>query len=398
LNARHPQVLKLIMDSLRYWIEEMHVDGFRFDLASTLARELHDVDRLSAFFDIIHQDPVISQVKLIAEPWDVGDGGYQVGNFPAGWAEWNGRYRDTVRRYWKSDDGQLSDLGYRLTGSSDLYDRDGRRPSASINFVTAHDGFTLQRPGQLQRQAQRGQPGGQQRRNERQLLLEHGRRRPHRRFRNHPTPRAAEAELSRDAALIARRADDSGGDEISRTQNGNNNAYCQDDEITWVDWRLDGCKISLMEFTQKLIQFRRDHPSLHRRKFYQDRAIRGTEEKDIVWLRPDGQEMSDEEWGLGWVRCLGLMLNGETIGEVDEAGEPSRTTRFSSCSIAITSRSSFSSPSRQARKNGRSSSIPTIRSWLPTLASPNRARPVDLVPLSLVVCREPSSRPVFPVC
>ncbi|MGA2215146.1 MAG: glycogen debranching protein GlgX, partial [Bryobacteraceae bacterium] len=321
LNVRHPQVLKLIMDSLRYWIEEMHVDGFRFDLASTLARELHDVDRLSAFFDIIHQDPVISQVKLIAEPWDVGDGGYQVGNFPAGWAEWNGRYRDTVRRYWKSDEGQLSDLAYRLTGSSDLYDRDGRRPSASINFVTAHDGFTMHDlVSYNDKHNEANQEGNNDGANDNHSwnmgaegptdnpeIIER-RERQKRNF-------LATLLLSQGVPMIL------GGDEISRTQNGNNNAYCQDNESTWLDWSLDNRKIALVEFTQKLIRLRRDHPSLHRRKFYQGRAIRGTEEKDIVWLRPDGQEMSDEEWGLGWVRCLGLMLNGETIGEVDEGGE-----------------------------------------------------------------------------
>ncbi len=210
LNARHPQVLKLIMDSLRYWIEEMHVDGFRFDLASTLARELHDVDRLSAFFDIIHQDPVISQVKLIAEPWDVGDGGYQVGNFPAGWAEWNGRYRDTVRRYWKSDEGQLSDLGYRLTGSSDLYDRDGRRPSASINFVTAHDGFTLHDLVSYNDKHNEANEETTSDGTNDNYSWNMGAGRPDRRSRNHPTPGAAEAELSSDPVAVARRADDSG--------------------------------------------------------------------------------------------------------------------------------------------------------------------------------------------
>ncbi len=236
LNARHPQVLKLIMDSLRYWIQEMHVDGFRFDLASTLARELHDVDRLSAFFDIIHQDPVISQVKLIAEPWDVGDGGYQVGNFPAGWAEWNGRYRDTVRRYWKSDEGQLSDLGYRLTGSSDLYDRDGRRPSASINFVTAHDGFTLhdlvsyndkhnEANGEDNNDGTNDNyswnMGAEGPTDDREII-----QRRERQKRNF----LATLLLSQGVPMIL------GGDEISRTQNGNNNAYCQDNETTWVDW------------------------------------------------------------------------------------------------------------------------------------------------------------------
>src|ERR1700683_2871085 len=306
----------------------MHVDGFRFDLASTLARELHDVDRLSAFFDIIHQDPVISQVTLIAEPWDVGDGGYQGGNFPAGWAEWNGRYRDTVRPYWKSDDEQLSDLAFRLTGSSDLYDRDGRRPSASINFVTAHDGFTLH-----DLVSYNGKHNDANQEDNRDGTND-----------NYSWNMGAEGPTD-DPEIIQRRERQKrnflatllfsqgvpmilGGDEISRTQNGNNNAYCQDYETSGAHWRLAGCKISLLQFTQKLIQMRRDHPSLHRRKFYQGRAIRGTEEKDIVWLRPDGQEMTDEEWGLGWVGCLGMILNGETIGEVDESGEAIKDDTF----------------------------------------------------------------------
>lgn len=328
LNVRHPQVLKLIMDSLRYWIEEMHVDGFRFDLASTLARELHDVDRLSAFFDIIHQDPVISQVKLIAEPWDVGEGGYQVGNFPAGWAEWNGRYRDTVRRYWKSDDGQLSDLAYRLTGSSDLYERDGRRPSASINFVTAHDGFTLHDLVSFNEKHNEangeGNCDGSNDNHSWNMGVEgptddpaiiEARERQKRNF-------LSTLLLSQGVPMLL------GGDEISRTQNGNNNAYCQDNETTWFSWNLDERKLKLMDFTRRLIEIRREHPNLHRRKFYQDRTIRKSAEKDILWVRPDGQEMGDEEWGLGWARSLGVVLNGATLGDVDEAGDLVKDSSF----------------------------------------------------------------------
>jgi len=321
LNVRHPQVLKLIMDSLRYWIEEMHVDGFRFDLAATLARELQDVDRLSAFFDIINQDPVVSQVKLIAEPWDVGEGGYQVGKFPVLWAEWNGKYRDTVRRYWKSDDGQLSDLAYRLTGSSDLYQQDGRRPSASINFVTAHDGFTMN--DLVSYNEKHNEANGEDNRDgsndnhswnmgvegptDNMDIIEL-RERQKRNF-------MATLLLSQGVPMIC------GGDEISRTQNGNNNAYCQDNPITWYNWDLDERKLSLLDFTRKLIEIRKDHPNLHRRKFYQDRSIRRSDVKDIMWLRPDGEEMTDEEWCAGWVRCLGVMLNGETLDHIDEKGE-----------------------------------------------------------------------------
>ncbi|MBV9771124.1 MAG: glycogen debranching enzyme GlgX, partial [Bryobacterales bacterium] len=393
LNARHPQVLKLIMDSLRYWIEEMHVDGFRFDLASTLARELHDVDRLSAFFDIIHQDPVISQVKLIAEPWDVGDGGYQVGNFPGGWAEWNGRYRDTVRRYWKSDDGQLSDLAYRLTGSSDLYDRDGRRPSASINFVTAHDGFTLHDLVSYNcKHNEDNQENNADGTND-----------------NHSWNMGAEGPTD-DAEIIERRERQKrnflatlllsqgvpmilGGDEISRTQNGNNNAYCQDNEITWVDWSLDERKIALLGYTQKLIQIRCNHPNLHRRKFFQDRAIRGSKEKDIVWLRPDGQEMSDEEWGKGWVRSLGLLLNGETVGDVDEDGEQIDDDTFLVLLNCHLEPIKFFVPPAPA---GEKWEI-IVDTNDPTLEVNTRfaedGGAIDLVPLSLVVCREPRQPP-----
>ena len=388
LNARNPQVLKLIMDSLRYWIEEMHVDGFRFDLAATLARELHDVDRLSAFFDIIHQDPVISKVKLIAEPWDVGDGGYQVGNFPAGWAEWNGRFRDTVRRYWKSDEGQLSDFAYRLTGSSDLYDRDGRRPTASINFVTAHDGFTLhdlvsynEKHNEANQEDNRDGTNdnyswnmGAEGPSDDPEIIER-RERQKRNF-------LATLLLSQGVPMIL------GGDEIGRTQNGNNNAYCQDNPTTWVNWNLDNRKIALLEFTQKLIQLRCDHPNLHRRKFYQGRPIRGTEEKDIVWLRPDGQEMSDEEWGLGWVRCLGLMLNGETLGDVDSSGEPICDDTFLIMLNCHHEPIQFYMPKP-----------PTAEKWEiiidtndPTLEPKTRysepGTPVELVPLSLAVARE----------
>lgn len=321
LNVRHPQVLKLIMDSLRYWIQEMHVDGFRFDLAATLARELQDVDRLSAFFDIINQDPVISQVKLIAEPWDVGEGGYQVGKFPVLWAEWNGKYRDTVRRYWKSDDGQLSDLAYRLTGSSDLYQQDGRRPYASINFVTAHDGFTLNdlvsyNEKHNEANGEDGRDGTNDNHSWNMgaegptddLEIIELRERQKRNF-------MATLLLSQGVPMIC------GGDEISRTQNGNNNAYCQDNPMTWYNWDLDERKLSMLEFTRHVIEIRKEHPNLHRRKFYQDRSIRRSDVKDIVWLRPDSEEMTDEEWNSGWVRCLGVMINGDTLDHVDEKGE-----------------------------------------------------------------------------
>ena len=293
LNVRHPQTLQLIMDSLRYWITEMHVDGFRFDLASTLARSLHEVDQLSSFFTIIHQDPVISRVKLIAEPWDVGEGGYQVGNFPTGWAEWNGKYRDAIRSFWRGLGRDAGELGYRLTGSSDLYASNGRAPFASVNFVIAHDGFTLADLVSLQRQAQRGERRGQPRRHRRQQLVELRRGGPDRRPEGHRRLRARQMRnflatllLSQGTPMIC------GGDEIGRTQGGNNNAYCQDNEISWYDWNLDEERKSLLEFTKRLIALRRDHPALHRAKFFKGRRIRGTDVRDIMWYRHDGAEMT----------------------------------------------------------------------------------------------------------
>ena len=337
LNVRHPQVLKLIMDSLRYWIQDMHVDGFRFDLASALARELHQVDRLSAFFDIINQDPVISQVKLIAEPWDVGEGGYQVGKFPPLWAEWNGRYRDVVRRYWKGDDGQLAELGYRLTGSSDLYQVDGRHPSASINFVTAHDGFTLNDLVTYNDKHNEANGEGNRDGSNDNHSYNYGAEGPtedkaitearQRQMRN----MMLTLLLSQGVPMIC------GGDEICRTQRGNNNAYAQDNQISWFNWDLNEAQRTMLQFTKKLVDIRREHPNLHRRKFFQDRRIDpggasrevdGRCEPDITWLRPDGGDMTPEEWNAGWVRCIGFELNGRTMDELNGVGEPIRDDTF----------------------------------------------------------------------
>jgi glycogen operon protein len=320
LNMTHPHTLRLIMDSLRYWVMEMHVDGFRFDLASTLARELHSVDRLGAFFDIIHQDPVLSQVKLIAEPWDLGEGGYQVGNFPVLWAEWNAEYRDTVRRFWKGDGGLVGGLALRLTGSSDLYGRGGRRPYASINFVTAHDGFTL--TDLVSYNEKHNDANGEENRDghnenlswncgtegptdNREILAL--RARQQRNF-------LATLILSQGVPMLL------AGDEIGRTQRGNNNAYCQDNEISWMDWKLDRWKRELLEFTQLLIRLRHQHPVLRRRVFFQGRRIRGSEVKDLAWFKPDGKEMTDDDWNNGFARCLGLRLAGDAIEEVDARG------------------------------------------------------------------------------
>ncbi|HSF34423.1 MAG TPA: glycogen debranching protein GlgX [Candidatus Tectomicrobia bacterium] len=320
LNMTHPRTLQLIMDSLRYWVTEMHVDGFRFDLASALARELHEVDRLGAFFDIIHQDPILSQVKLIAEPWDLGEGGYQVGNFPVLWAEWNAVYRDTVRHFWKGDGGQVSALGYRLMGSSDLYEHGGRRPYASVNFVTAHDGFTLhdlvsyqdkhnEANGEGNRDGHDDNIswncGAEGRTDDPQILAL--RARQQRNF-------LATLILSQGVPMLL------AGDEIGRTQQGNNNAYCQDNETSWVDWQLDRQRRDLLAFTRLLIDCRQNHPVLQRPKFFQGRSLRGSEVKDLTWFRPDGKEMTDEDWGNAFARCLGLRLAGDAIDEVDDRG------------------------------------------------------------------------------
>jgi glycogen operon protein len=321
LNMRSPRVLQLIMDSLRYWVTEMHVDGFRFDLASALARELHAVDKLGAFFDIIHQDPILSQVKLIAEPWDLGEGGYQVGNFPTKWTEWNGKYRDAVRRFWRGDGGALSEMATRLAGSSDLYAQSGRRPYASINFITAHDGFTLAdlvsyNEKHNEANAENNADG------ERHNLSWNGgvegatddpriREQRARQRRNF----MATLMLSVGVPMI------SGGDEVCRTQQGNNNAYCQDNPISWTDWTMTPERRELLEFTRRLIQLWKDHPVLRRRKFFQGRGIRGANVLDIAWLDPNGAEMTDETWNAPEGRALGVRLNGDAIQEVNERGE-----------------------------------------------------------------------------
>jgi glycogen operon protein len=321
LNMRHPQTLKLVMDSLRYWVTEMHVDGFRFDLASTLARELHDVDRLSAFFDIIHQDPVLSTIKLIAEPWDVGEGGYQVGNFPDLWTEWNGRYRDAVRRYWKGDQAVAAELGFRLTGSSDLYELSGRRPHASINFVTAHDGFTLH--DLVSYNSKHNEANGEQNRDgsDNNDSWNHGvegetenpaiidlRERQKRNF-------LVTLMVSQGVPMIC------SGDEMGKTQRGNNNAYCQDNELSWLDWSLDERRRALLEFTQRVIALRNEQPVLRRRRFFSGGYVRGSGLKDIVWFRPDGQEMSGADWNRPESHAIGMMLGGDAIPTLDEQGE-----------------------------------------------------------------------------
>lgn len=320
LYVRHPQVLKLITDSLRYWVTEMHVDGFRFDLASALARELYEVNSLAAFFDIIHQDPVLADVKLIAEPWDVGDGGYQVGNFPVLWSEWNGKYRDTVRDFWRGEDETLGEFAYRLTGSPDLYfQQNGRRPNASINFITAHDGFTLN--DVVSYNEKHNEANGEDNcdgeshnrswncgiegeTDDPEILQLRERQR-----RNFLTT----LMLSQGIPMLL------GGDELGRTQKGNNNGYCQDSDISWFNWNLVQENTELLDFCRELIYFRRQHPVFRRRKWFQGQAIRGV--PDIGWYNPDGSEMTQEQWDIGYAKSIALFLNGNMIPSPGPQGQ-----------------------------------------------------------------------------
>ena len=323
LLMRSPHVLQLIMDSLRYWVQDMHVDGFRFDLAATLARQFHEVDRLSAFFDLVQQDPIISQVKLIAEPWDLGDGGYQVGGFPPLWSEWNGQYRDTVRDFWRGEPSTLAEFASRLSGSSDLYEHSGRRPIASVNFVTAHDGFTLadlvsynekhneangedNRDGESHNRSWNSGVEGPT--DDPEILDLRGRQQ-----RNFLTTLL----LSQGVPMIAH------GDELGRTQQGNNNVYCQDDELSWVDWELDDERTGLLDFARRVVHLRRDHPVFRRRRFFAGAPERGGESdlRDIAWLTPDGAHMSDAQWQEEFARAVMVFLNGDAIAEPDLRGE-----------------------------------------------------------------------------
>ncbi|MBB6351080.1 glycogen operon protein [Nonomuraea muscovyensis] len=325
LLMRSPHVLQMIMDSLRYWVTEMHVDGFRFDLASTLARELHEVDRLSAFFDLVQQDPVLSQVKLIAEPWDVGPGGYQVGNFPSRWTEWNGRYRDTIRDLWRGRPATLPEFGSRFTGSSDLYQDDMRRPAASINFVTCHDGFTLQdlvsydhKHNEANKEGNRDGTDDNRSWNcgaegPADLAIESLREQQKRNF-------LTTLFLSQGVPMLSH------GDELGRTQQGNNNGYCQDNELTWVDWSDVRENWLLLEFTQRLAELRKKHQVFRRRRFFYGKPVRGL--SDIAWLTPSGEEMTDADWNVGYAKSLAVFLNGDAITEPDRRGRPIRDDSF----------------------------------------------------------------------
>ena len=327
-NLLHPRALQLVIDSLRYWVLEMHVDGFRFDLASALVRTYEGVNRLHPLFQVIQQDPVLSQVKLIAEPWDIGGGGYQVGNFPVPWSEWNGKYRDTIRSFWKGDEGRIGEMGYRLTGSPDLYEQNGRRPYASINFVTAHDGFTLtdlvgynEKHNELNGDENRDGDNNNQSWNcgvegptdDPQINALRDRQR-----RNFLTT----LFLSQGVPMLC------GGDEWGRTQNGNNNAYCQDNEISWFDWERNEQQNQLFEFTRELIYLRKEHPVFRRPKFLKGRRIPKSDIRDVTWFNPGGNQMSDSEWTSPFVRCLGMLLSGDATDVLNFEGEPIRDNTF----------------------------------------------------------------------
>ena len=327
-NVRSPHALQLIMDSLRYWVLDMHVDGFRFDLAAALARELHDVDRLSAFFDLVQQDPVVSQVKLIAEPWDVGEGGYQVGNFPPLWTEWNGKYRDTVRDFWRGRPGTLPDFASRLSGSSDLYEASGRRPVASINFITCHDGFTLTDLVSYERKHNEANGEANRDGTDDNRSWNCGTEGPA------DDPDVLELRQRQRRNFLATLLCSQGvpmllaGDETGRTQLGNNNAYCQDNEVSWLDWELAGQETGLLGFARALAGFLLRHPVFRRRRFFHGQRDSGDEPADISWLTPDGEEMSGSDWGRPPALAMAVFLNGEAITEPDPRGLPVRDDSF----------------------------------------------------------------------
>lgn len=388
LNARNPHTLQLIMDSLRYWVTEMHVDGFRFDLASTLARELHDVDRLSAFFDLVQQDPVVSQVKLIAEPWDIGEGGYQVGNFPGLWTEWNGKYRDTVRDYWRGEPETLGEFASRLTGSSDLYEATGRRPSASINFVTCHDGFTLAdlvsyNEKHNEANGEDNSDGESYNRSwncgvegpsdDPDILALRARQ-----IRNI----MATLLISQGTPMIAH------GDEVGRTQQGNNNVYCQDSELSWMDWSLIDANADLLTFTRRTTALRTEHPVFRRRRFFEGRPIRsGDEVRDIAWLTPAGHEMTQQDWDSDFGKCVMVFLNGDALPEPDARGRRVVDDSFLLCFNAHHDAVNFVTPNDDYAKEW-TAELDTADPTGSTELVMNAGEAISLTPRSMIILRK----------
>lgn len=384
LNMRNPHVLQLLMDSLRYWIQEMHIDGFRFDLASTLARELHDVDRLSAFFDLIQQDPIISQVKLIAEPWDVGEGGYQVGNFPPVWSEWNGKYRDCVRDFWRGENQTLGEFASRFTGSSDLYQNNSRLPYASINFITAHDGFTLNdlvSYNEKHNEANKeGNSDGESHNRSWNCGAEGSTDDPNiqnlrnKQKRNFLTTLI----LSQGAPMLL------SGDEMGRSQMGNNNAYCQDNEISWQNWeKIDK---GLLEFCQKLMDYRKRHPVFRRRRWFEGHPLHGSDLHDIEWFTVEGKQMASEDWGKGYVKSLGIFLNGKTIPNPNPRSEPVTDDDFYIIFNAQPEALDFNLPSREWSEQW-IKELDTAEGWLKTEQILKAEDKLNVEGRSLVVLR-----------
>jgi glycogen operon protein len=388
LNTQHPRVLQLLMDSLRYWAMEMHIDGFRFDLASTLAREAHNVSRLSGFFDCIAQDPIISNLKLIAEPWDVGEGGYQVGNFPTPWAEWNGKYRDNLRAYWKGDMGQLGELAYRLTGSADLFEWGGRKPDASVNFLTAHDGFTLYDTVAYNEKHNDANGENNQDGHNDNRSWNCGAEGPtddeavnalrRRQLRNFLTTLL----LSQGVPMLV------GGDEFGRTQKGNNNAYCQDNEISWFDWNHADWQKGLIEFTSRMIAVRKAHPVFRRPKYFQGRRIHGAGVKDLLWFDVDGSEMTREKWDNGVARCLGMLLSGDALDVRDVRGEPVRDDTFVLLFNAHHEPMKFALPGRQEVSWERVIDTREESGFLAETTTHSAGDEIELIERSLCVLRQ----------
>jgi glycogen operon protein len=383
LNMLHPRTIQLIMDSLRYWVLDMHVDGFRFDLAPVLARELYEVNRLGTFFDIIQQDPVLSQVKLIAEPWDVGPGGYQVGNFPVGWAEWNGKYRDAVRSYWRGDPGLRSELAFRLAGSSDIYQWSDRRTYASVNFVTAHDGYTLH--DLVSYEQKHNEANGENNRDghDHNISRNWGVEGPTHDERIIEMRERSKRNFLASLAFTQGVPMLSHGDEIGRTQDGNNNAYCQDNEITWVNWDLDDRRRDLLEFTRRVFGIRRSNPVLRRRGFFHGRAEHGSGVKDLSWLHPEGRELTDEEWHDPGERSLGMLIHGEATDETDDRGRPIKGDTL----LLLVSNGEQEVPFTLPAEDGPGSWVEVVNTASPEMPRPVTENAVTLAPYSLILLR-----------
>ncbi|HJU65136.1 MAG TPA: glycogen debranching protein GlgX [Gemmatimonadaceae bacterium] len=383
LNMLHPRTIQLIMDSLRYWVLDMHVDGFRFDLAPVLARELYEVNRLGTFFDIIQQDPVLSQVKLIAEPWDVGPGGYQVGNFPVGWAEWNGKYRDALRGYWRGDAGLRSELAFRLAGSSDIYQWSDRRTYASVNFITAHDGYTLHDVVSYERKHNEANGEDNRDGHDHNISRNWGVEGPTHDERIIEMRERAKRNFLASLAFSQGVPMVSHGDEIGRTQDGNNNAYCQDNEITWVNWDLDDRRRELLEFARRVLGIRRSNPVLRRRGFFHGRSVHPSGVKDLSWIHPQGRELDEEDWHDPGERSLGMLIHGEATDETDDRGRPIKGDTL----LLLVSNADQEVPFTLPPQDGTGSWVEVVNTASPEMPRAVSENTVTLAPCSLILLR-----------